>query len=110
MQWDVHANSDATASYAPFLLNVQTDLLSGLDTRAVIPLIAANEFGRRAAGLHPIFAVAGESFVLATHLIVAVRAGQLGAAAASLADQRDQIVRALDILLAGVLYQRPRRA
>ena len=37
MQCDVHRNDAASAGYAPFLLDVQADLLADLDTRVVVP-------------------------------------------------------------------------
>jgi toxin CcdB len=102
MQWAVYANEGESASYAPFLVDVQADLLSDLPTRAVIPLIAAGSFGRRAQTLHPLFSLAGERVVLATHLIAALRTSEPGPVSGSLAGERDLIVRALDTLLAGV--------
>ncbi|MEJ0045849.1 MAG: CcdB family protein [Rhodospirillales bacterium] len=86
----------------PFCSTCRPICYPALKQELWIPLIAAAAFGRRAAGLHPTFAVAGQPVVLATHLIAAIRAGQLGPAMASLSDRRDEIVRALDILLAGV--------
>jgi hypothetical protein len=37
-RFDVYANPGARAAAAPFLLDVQSDLLDGLDSRMVIPL------------------------------------------------------------------------
>ena len=37
-RFDVYANPGAHATITPFLLDVQSDLLDGLDTRMVIPL------------------------------------------------------------------------
>jgi hypothetical protein len=39
---------------------------------------------------------------MATHLLAAVRGGVLGARVASLADQRDASIAAVDVLLSGV--------
>ncbi|MGH7078869.1 MAG: CcdB family protein, partial [Acetobacteraceae bacterium] len=55
MQGDVHANPGPSAGYAPYLLDVQADLLAELDTRVVVPLIRAEAFGRRISRLHPGF-------------------------------------------------------
>jgi hypothetical protein len=37
-RFDVYANPGARAAATPFLLDVQSDLLDGLDSRMVIPL------------------------------------------------------------------------
>lgn len=102
MQFDVHRNAADSSSYAPFLLDIQADLLSDLPTRVVIPLIRAELFGRRAGLLHPPLAIEGHAVVAATHLVAAIRRSELGAPVVSLQAQRDEIVRAIDVLLAGV--------
>jgi toxin CcdB len=102
MQCDVHRNVGEDAGPIPYLLNVQADLLSSLETRVVIPLVRKNAFGRTARRLHPVFTVEGEELVLATHLIAAVRSRSLGPTVASLADQRDVVISAVDVLWSGV--------
>jgi len=102
MQCDVHVNPDTAQDYAPFLLDVQTDLLAELDTRVVVPLVRASTFGRRASRLHPEFTVDGERVVMATHLIAAIRRAGLGPHVGSLASQRDTVIAAVDVLLSGV--------
>jgi toxin CcdB len=102
MQCDVHARASGPGRGAVFLLDVQADLLSELDTRAVVPLIQVAAFGRRGRGLHPLFTVAGEDVVMATHLLAAVRRNELGPVVASLRAQRDVIIAAIDVLLSGV--------
>jgi hypothetical protein len=37
MQCDVHENTGASRGFAPYLLDVQADLLRQLDTRVVVP-------------------------------------------------------------------------
>jgi toxin CcdB len=102
MQCAVHENPDDAAGHIPYLIDVQADLLSDLDTRIVVPLIRSASFGRPASRLHPVFTVAGQRVVMATHLLAAVRRGVLGASVASLLDQRDVIVGAIDVLWSGV--------
>jgi toxin CcdB len=102
MKGDVHTNPGESASYAPYLLDVQADLLSELDTRVVVPLIRADAFGRRVNRLHPEFHVADQRLVMATHLIAALRRSMLGPKVASLQAQYDEIVAAVDVLLSGI--------
>jgi toxin CcdB len=98
----VYKNAGNSQSYAPYLLDVQADMLSALETRIMVPLVRALEFGRRAGRLHPVFTVCGEEVVMATHLLAAIRSSGLGAAVDSLAAQRTDIIGALDVLLVGV--------
>ena len=102
MQCEVHANADGNGSHIPYLVDVQNDLLSGLETRVVAPLVLATSFGRPVSRLHPIFAVEGQRVVMATHLLAAVRRGTLGPSVASLLDQREVIIAAIDVLWSGV--------
>jgi toxin CcdB len=102
MQCDVHLNVDDVSGQIPYLLDIQANLLSDLQTRVVVPLVRADAFGRPAARLHPSFTIAGDRFVMATHLVAAVRRQALGATVASLLDQRDTVISAVDVLWSGV--------
>ena len=102
MQGDVHLNADVTSDFAPFLLDVQVDLLSDLETRVVVPLVRASAFGRPAGRLHPRFTVHGQEVVMATHLLAAVRRSTLGDCVTSLSGYRDTVIGAIDVLLTGV--------
>jgi toxin CcdB len=102
MQCDVHETATDSSGYPTYLLDVQADLLSQLDTRVVVPPIGADVFGRRAERLHPTFDVLGRQVVMATHLMAAVHRRSLGAQVSSLADQRYTIINAIDVLLSGV--------
>ena len=102
MQCTVHRNRDDATGDMPFLIDVQADLLSDLETRVVVPLVREAAFGRRASRLHPLFMVDGQQVVMATHLLAAVRRGTLGTPLASLLEQRDSIIAAIDVLWSGV--------
>lgn len=102
MQFDVHRNSSASDAYAPFLLNIQADLLDHLDSRVMVPLIAADQFGRRAHRLHPVFMIDRVEVVMATHLLAAVRTKTPGVIAGNLSSHRGMIVTAVDILWSGI--------
>jgi toxin CcdB len=102
MQCDVHRNADDDTGQIPYLLDIQANLLADLQTRVVVPLIRANSFGRRATRLHPQFTIDGQTVVMATHLVAAVRKQTLGGAIASLQDERDIVLNAIDVLWSGV--------
>jgi toxin CcdB len=102
MQCAVHLNRDDETGNIPFLMDLQADLLADLETRVVVPLIRQSAFGRRASRLHPVFTIEGQQVVMATHLLAAVRRGSLGSQLASLLDQREAIIAAIDVLWSGV--------
>jgi toxin CcdB len=102
MQCAVYKNTGDSGSYAPYLLDVQADMLDALESRVMVPLVRVAEFGRRAGRLHPVFTVCGEEVVMATHLLAAIRHSGLGRAIDSLTAQRNAIIGALDVLLVGV--------
>jgi toxin CcdB len=102
MQCDVHRNADDASGQIPYVLDIQANLLADLETRVVVPLIRADSFGRRAARLHPQFTVGGQHVVMATHLVAAVRKQTLGEAVASLQNERDVVLNAIDVLWSGV--------
>lgn len=83
------------------LLDCQSDLLSHFSTRCVIPLMS-EETARTLPRLHPLFTIDGKQHIMATQLASAVDIEDMGPRIASLADQRYEILNALDVLLTGV--------
>jgi toxin CcdB len=101
MQYDVHRNP-RVGSTAPYLLDIQHDLLRDLDTRVVVPLVPADLFKRLSATLHPVFQIDGRLHVLLTHRLAAVHRRDLGDTVMNLADQSIEIGSAVDLLRSGV--------
>jgi len=85
----------------PLLLDCQADLLDALDTRFVVPLLAHALVPAPMARLNPVFTVAGERVVMATHLAAAIPVRELAERVARLSAQQDTITAALDMLLVG---------
>jgi len=84
-----------------WLIDVQADFLDHLRTRVVVPLLPPDEVPTRIADLHPAFEVEGQRLLMATQLMAAVPRRELGRPIANLAGHRDDITRALDMLLTG---------
>jgi toxin CcdB len=84
-----------------YLLDCQTDYLSGLSTRLTVPLFLRERFPQYAARLNPVFEVEGSTVVMLTQYASAIETRHLGEHVASLADQQDVIMNALDMLLTG---------
>lgn len=103
-QWDVYANPDSVSRAAvPFLVDLQSDLLSELDTRLVAPLVAtklaANRMPKR---LSPAFSIEGRTLVLMPHEAGPVDRRVLKRRVKSLRAEADQIIGALDAVLSGI--------
>jgi len=102
-RFDVFANPGSHAATTPFLLDVQSNLLGGLDTRMVIPLRSLKHFPpvKLPTQLSPVFNIEGQDCLLETPKMAAVPERVLKVPVTSLADEQDRIVAALDFLFQG---------
>jgi toxin CcdB len=99
----VYANPSSHASTTPYLLDVQSDLLDGLDTRVVIPLRRLQAFPKvkLSTRLTPILTVNNEELLLETPKMGSVPQRILKTPVTSLANEQVQIAAALDFLFHG---------
>lgn len=98
-RFDVYAHPlAAMRKFTPFLLDVQNDHISGLDSRVVIPLRAATLYRTRLRDLNPAFEVASREVVLDTAALAAFPARELIKRVASLESRSAEIVAAMDCL------------
>jgi toxin CcdB len=93
-RFDVHVNRGGGG----YLLDVQADLISGLNTRLVVPLLPAGIAPASAERLNPVFDVQGERVSMATQFRAAVPLAELGAPVANLDQQSDTIFAAIDFV------------
>ena len=102
-RFDVYPNPGAHASTTPYLLDVQSDLLNGLDSRMVIPLRSLEHFAnvKLPTRLTPVLRLNGQDYLLETPKMGAVPLRILKSAVASLAQDKDRILGALDFLFQG---------
>ena len=96
-QYDVYPNPDGSG----YLLDVQADLLDGLNSRIVVPLFPLDAAPKPAKTLNPVFAIAGGEVVMVTQFLAAVPASLLGTPEANLSDRFATITDALDMLFHG---------
>lgn len=90
-------------AYLIYLVDVQSDLWSALETRQVVPLVDPQRAKRAEFGqLTPEIVVLGAPFLLYAHQTFALPRAVLGKPVANLGEKRDVIVRAIDALLSGV--------
>ena len=103
-QWDVYPNPSARLrDEIPFLVDLQSDLLSGLESRLVAPLartrVASAALPRR---LCPQFTVDGTALVLLPQESGPIDARLLKRKVMSLRAHAHEIVGALDAVLSGI--------
>lgn len=102
-RFDIYRNTGERAGDTPYLLDIQSDFLSALDTRVVVPLRRRDRFPdvHLPANLTPTFTVESIECVLETPKLAAVPVRLLRTPVASLAANQFEIVAALDFLLQG---------
>jgi toxin CcdB len=96
-RYDVFANPSGSG----LLLDVQTDLLSGLNTRVVVPLLARDVAPAPAERLNPVLEVDGAEMVMVTQFMAAVPLAILKMPLGNLGDDFDRITLAIDMLMQG---------
>jgi toxin CcdB len=101
-QFDVVGNPDVEdAAHRPYLVILQSDLISGLYSTVVAPLVPREQFSG-AQRLNPIVSVDSREFWLATHELFAVDRRVLRSKVATVSDHRDAIIAALDFVCTGI--------
>ncbi len=103
-QYDVYPNPSARSrEWVPYVVDVQSNLLSALPTRLVMPLtrtaVAVQPPPRRLA---PLFTVAGERLALQPQASAGLDARWLRDPVASLAAHAGEIRDAMDVVLSGI--------
>ncbi len=98
-RYDVYPNPDKSEHrHTPFMLDVQNDHLSGVETRLVIPLRDARAHGMRLERIHPAFRILERDVVLDTPTMATFPRGWLLSPVATLHPHQDQVQVALDAL------------
>ncbi len=101
-RYDVYANPEtAERVRIPYLLDIQSDHIQGVQTRVVVPLWKADQLFNPSEDLNPGFVVAGIKLAMDTPALGAVPVSILRQSVANLNDQQLLIQNALDMLLAG---------
>jgi toxin CcdB len=103
-RFDIYPNPGQTKkSDVPFLLDVQCDFLSALDSRIVVPLRRVDRFDKVALpkNLSPEFEIEGIACFMETPKLASVPAKILKTPVASLSNHHATVTTALDFLFQG---------
>ncbi|MBC3807885.1 CcdB family protein [Undibacterium seohonense] len=97
-RFDVYANLGKSKKTAPYLVDVQSNVISGLATRIVIPLRNLNAYKNVEApgDLFPLIAVNGKKYLLDTPQLAAIPMIELTEKIGSAAAFQPAILDALD--------------
>lgn len=102
-QFDIYTNTNPESKKnIPYLLDIQSDLLSSLSTRVVVPLILSNKVKKPIKHLMPLFTIQNSTLVMSTAELASVSVHLLTQKSGSLDHKRDEIIAALDFLFTGI--------
>lgn len=96
-RFDVYGNPDGNG----FLVDVQADLMSHLNSRLVIPLVPSDIAPTPIKVLNPIFQIEDATYLMLTQQMAAVSVQMLKRPVLNVKDRRDDVVAAVDLLLQG---------
>jgi toxin CcdB len=96
-QFDIHVAKDGE-----LLVDIQADVLSGLTTRVVVPLIPLTAAPPQIRQLNPEIVLEGASYLLLTQYLSAVHTAELGTVVGSIKPLDQRVSLALDLLLHGI--------
>ena len=102
-QYTVYRNKNPKSkTEIPFLLDVQSKLLSELGTRVVIPLFQKKSLRiKPLTKLTPEFQIDGKKLILMTPQLAGISIKELGEPVGDLTQHRIDIIAALDLLMTG---------
>ncbi len=91
-----------TRATVPFLLDVQSEVLSMLGTRLVVPLYRPDAAGGAPLSrLCPVLSFEGQALVAMVPEAAGIPLWDLGTLVGDLANSRNEVLQALDLLLTG---------
>ena len=102
-QFTIYANANAqTKQLYPYLLELQSNLLSELATCVVVPLTLLNQHSQLAiTRLTPVITIAGEDYLMHTMQLSAIARKQLGKTVGDASANSHEIIAAVDFLISG---------
>jgi toxin CcdB len=100
-QFDIYRNP--RKGVFPLLLEIQSEVLSELSTRVVVPMTSIKEYGATPiTRLNPTARVGRIEYVLVFQELAAVPRSALGEKVGSLDHLRTELIRAIDLLCTGI--------
>lgn len=103
-QFDLYENpSPESRQWAPYIVDLQHEMLNGLATRIMVPLVVAKPAGEPAMQyLNPVVSVDGQNYFLSTAEMASVPARELSEPSGNLLSYRDELMAAVDLVFTAV--------
>lgn len=103
-QFAVYKNKNPKSKGAfPYLVDIQADLLSNLQTRVVAPLTKLTALRKKPIkDLTPIVQIDGSQYLVLIPQLAGIPLSELGQPVANLSAHREVFVEAIDFLITGV--------
>ncbi len=84
-----------------YMIDVQSEILDGLNSRVMVPLILMDDAPMPAKRLNPVFMIDGVNHVMVTQFLASVPPSILKDTVGNLSDRHDEITNALDMVFQG---------
>jgi len=98
-QFDVYINTNTKSNKLfPYFLDIQHDVLDGIDTRVIIPL---SNIKLNNKVLNPIVQIDNDEYILMTTELTSILKSKLNNKVCSLKHKRDEIISSIDFLITG---------
>lgn len=103
-QYDVYINPNPqTRKLSPYLVDLQSDYVSSLETRLVAPLVPVENRQRPIRRLHPVVNIEGQKyFILMQEMAGAPKQVLSGEPVANISAASYDIIAAVDFLVTGI--------
>lgn len=97
-QFDIYENIGHNKEQIPFVIDIQNDILSDINTRVVVPLGLNKPYNKN---INPKFTINNKELTMMTTKIATIPLNALGDKIGTLEDKRTEILNALDFLITG---------
>jgi toxin CcdB len=103
-QYTVYENlNDKTKKIYPYLMDVQSTLLTDLETRIVIPVALKEKFEKgMIKNLNPIINIKKKEYIVLTQQLAGIPLKQIGSSICECLSERHEILSAIDFLITGI--------
>lgn len=103
-QFDYYANSNPQSSgWAPYIVDLQHEMLNSLSTRIMAPLVVAKSSGEpKMQRLNPVVSIEDQEYFLSTAELASVPLKELSARQGNLSEHRGELLAAVDLLFTAV--------
>ncbi len=103
-QYHVYENlNEKSKKVYPYIVDVQSTLLTDLETRIVIPLAVKEKIGKGIIkNLNPIIVIKKKEYILITQQMAGIPMTQIGSSICDCLSERNEILSAIDFLITGI--------